>query len=90
MIRRIIEWSLANRLLVLLGTLLVAAWGVYSAQHIALDAIPDLSDTQVIVKTAYPGQAPQLVEDAVTYPLTSRSSRMASIPIGRAPAYSNI
>lgn len=71
MIRRIIEWSLANRLLVLLATLLLAAWGVYSAQNIALDAIPDLSDTQVIVKTAYPGQSPQLVEDSVTYPLTS-------------------
>lgn len=71
MIRRIIEWSLDNRLLVLLATLLLAAWGVYSAQNIALDAIPDLSDTQVIVKTAYPGQSPQLVEDSVTYPLTS-------------------
>ncbi len=71
MIRRIIEWSLANRILVLLVTLLLAAWGVYSAQNIALDAIPDLSDTQVIVKTAYPGQSPQLVEDSVTYPLTS-------------------
>ncbi|MBS0331064.1 MAG: efflux RND transporter permease subunit [Proteobacteria bacterium] len=71
MIRRIIEWSLANRLLVLLATLLLTAWGVYSTQNIALDAIPDLSDTQVIVKTAYPGQSPQLVEDSVTYPLTS-------------------
>ncbi|MBC2730380.1 CusA/CzcA family heavy metal efflux RND transporter [Thiobacillus sp.] len=71
MIRRIIEWSLANRLLVLLATLLLATWGVYSAQNIALDAIPDLSDTQVIVKTAYPGQSPQLVEDSVTYSLTS-------------------
>jgi len=71
MIRRIIEWSLANRLLVLLATLLLAVWGAYAARHIALDAIPDLSDTQVIVKTAYPGQSPQLVEDAVTYPLTS-------------------
>src|SRR3569623_44316 len=71
MIRRIIEWSLANRLLVLLATLLRTAWGVYSAHNIALDAIPDLSDTQVIVKTAYPGQSPQLVEDSVTYPLTS-------------------
>jgi Cu(I)/Ag(I) efflux system membrane protein CusA/SilA len=71
MIRRIIEWSLANRLVVLLATLLVAAWGIYSAQNMALDAIPDLSDTQVIVKTAYPGQAPQVVEDQVTYPLTS-------------------
>jgi len=71
MIRRIIEWSLANRLLGLLATLLLAVWGAYAARHIALDAIPDLSDTQVIVKTAYPGQSPQLVEDAVTYPLTS-------------------
>lgn len=71
MIARLIEWSLANRLVVLLGTLLVAAWGILSAQHMALDAIPDISDTQVIVKTAYPGQSPQVVEDQVTYPLTS-------------------
>ncbi|WP_324780222.1 efflux RND transporter permease subunit [Thiobacillus sedimenti] len=71
MIGRIIEWSLAHRLLVLLGTLLLAGWGAYSARTVPLDAIPDLSDTQVIVKTAYPGQSPQAVEDQVTYPLTS-------------------
>ena len=71
MIRRIIEWSLGNRLLVLLGTLLVAAWGLYAALNTPLDAIPDVSDMQVIVKTAYPGQSPQVVEDQVTYPLTS-------------------
>lgn len=70
MIGRIIEWSLAHRLLVLLGTLLLAGWGAYSAGTVPLDAIPDLSDTQVIVKTAYPGQSPQAVEDQVTYPLT--------------------
>ena len=77
MIRRLIEWSLRNRLLVLLATLLLAGWGVYSAQHMALDAIPDLSDTQVIVKTGYPGQSPQAVEDQVTYPL---ASALLSVP----------
>ena len=71
MVSRIIEWSLGNRLFVLLAALLVAGWGVHSAQNMALDAIPDLSDTQVIVKTAYAGQSPQVVEDQVTYPLTS-------------------
>ena len=71
MIGRIIEWSLAHRLLVLLSTLLLAGWGAYSAGTVPLDAIPDLSDAQVIVKTAYPGQSPQAVEDQVTYPLTS-------------------
>lgn len=77
MIRSLIEWSLRNRLLVLLATLLLAGWGVYSAQHMALDAIPDLSDTQVIVKTGYPGQSPQAVEDQVTYPL---ASALLSVP----------
>jgi len=77
MIRSLIEWSLRNRLLVLLATLLLAGWGVYSTQHMALDAIPDLSDTQVIVKTGYPGQSPQAVEDQVTYPL---ASALLSVP----------
>ncbi len=71
MIARIIKWSLKNRLLVLLGALLLAGWGVYSTRHMALDAIPDLSDVQVIVKSSYPGQPPQIVEDQVTFPLTS-------------------
>ncbi|MFA7387531.1 MAG: efflux RND transporter permease subunit, partial [Thiohalobacteraceae bacterium] len=77
MIRRIIEWSLDNRVLVLIAALALAVWGVQSARHTPLDAIPDLSDTQVIVKTAYPGQTPQLVEDQVTYPL---ASALLSVP----------
>ncbi|MDD5180956.1 MAG: CusA/CzcA family heavy metal efflux RND transporter [Gallionellaceae bacterium] len=77
MIARIIEWSLKNRPLVLLGALLLAGWGVYSARQMALDAIPDLSDVQVIVKTAYPRQPPQVVEDQVTFPLTSE---LLSVP----------
>jgi Cu(I)/Ag(I) efflux system membrane protein CusA/SilA len=77
MVKRIIEWSLRNRWLVLLATLLLAVWGIYSAQHMALDAIPDLSDTQVIVKTSYAGQSPQAVEDQVTYPL---ASALLSVP----------
>ncbi|BBJ23851.1 efflux RND transporter permease subunit [Candidatus Nitrotoga sp. AM1P] len=71
MIARIISWSLRNHLLVLLLAALISAWGIYSVRHTALDAIPDLSDVQVIIKTTYPGQSPQAVEDQVTYPLTS-------------------
>jgi Cu(I)/Ag(I) efflux system membrane protein CusA/SilA len=70
MIVRLIEWSLRNRLLVLVASVLLAVAGLYSARHMALDAIPDLSDVQVIVKTPYPGQAPQTVEDRVGYPLS--------------------
>lgn len=71
MVRRLIAWSLRNRPLVLLCALLLAGWGVYAARHMVLDAIPDISDTQVIVKTRYPGQSPQAVEDQITYPLAS-------------------
>ena len=71
MIASIIRWSVANRFLVLMLAALVAAWGVISMLRTPLDAIPDLSDVQVIVKTSYPGQAPQVVEDQVTYPLTT-------------------
>ncbi|HKL50573.1 MAG TPA: efflux RND transporter permease subunit, partial [Wenzhouxiangellaceae bacterium] len=71
MIESIIRWSVANRFLVLMLAVLVAAWGVISMLRTPLDAIPDLSDVQVIVKTSYPGQAPQVVEDQVTYPLTT-------------------
>jgi Cu(I)/Ag(I) efflux system membrane protein CusA/SilA len=63
--------ALANRGLMILLALLLAGWGVYAVQHISLDAIPDLSDTQVIIDTPYPGQAPQVVQDQVTYPLTT-------------------
>ena len=70
MIARIIAWSIQNRFMVLLATALVVAGGVHALRNIPLDAIPDLSDVQIIVKTNYPGQAPQVVEDQVTYPIT--------------------
>ncbi len=77
MLGRIIEWSVRNVFLVLLGTLFVIATGVYSVLHTPLDAIPDLSDVQVIIYTEYPGQAPQVVEDQITYPL---STAMLAVP----------
>ncbi len=77
MIARLIRWSIANRFLVLLATLMVTAWGVWSLSKTPLDAIPDLSDVQVIIRTTYPGQAPQIVENQITYPLTTT---MLSVP----------
>ena len=71
MLARIIDWSGRNRFLVLLGTVFLVAAGVHALLNTALDALPDLSDVQVIVQTDYPGQAPQVVEDQVTYPLTT-------------------
>jgi len=70
-ITAIIRWSLNNRFLVLLLTVMVVAWGIQAIRNTAIDALPDLSDVQVIIKTSYPGQAPQVVEDQVTYPLTT-------------------
>lgn len=77
MIASIIRWSIANRLFVLLATAVLVGVGVYSVKNTPIDAIPDLSDVQVIIKTSYPGQAPQVVEDQVTYPLTTA---MLSVP----------
>ncbi len=71
MIARIIGWSARNLMLVLIATAFAVVAGVWALTHLPLDAIPDLSDTQVIVYTEYPGQAPQVVEDQVTYPLTT-------------------
>ncbi|RQQ44531.1 efflux RND transporter permease subunit [Burkholderia stagnalis] len=71
MIARVIRWSIRNRFLVLLATLMVTAWGIHSLKQTPLDALPDLSDTQVIIKASYPGKAPQVIEDQVTYPLTT-------------------
>ena len=68
---RVIAWSLSNRLLVLTGALCILVFGIYSLRHLSLDAIPDVSDVQVIIRTPYAGQSPQTVEDQVTYPLTS-------------------
>ncbi len=77
MIGRLIHWSVANRLLILIIAVFTAVGGVYSLQHTPVDALPDLSDVQVIVKTSFPGQAPQVIEDQVTYPLTTA---MLSVP----------
>jgi Cu(I)/Ag(I) efflux system membrane protein CusA/SilA len=71
MIAAIIRWSIENRFLVLLGTAFLVAWGVIAVRATPVDALPDLSDVQVIIKTSFPGQAPQVVEDQVTYPLTT-------------------
>jgi Cu(I)/Ag(I) efflux system membrane protein CusA/SilA len=76
-IARLIRWSIANRVLVLLGTSLLTAWGMWSLYRTPLDALPDLSDAQVIIRTSFPGQAPQIVENQVTYPLTTT---MLSVP----------
>src|SRR6266576_3144722 len=81
MIAKLIRWSIANRFLVLLATLMVAAWGVWSLYRTPLDAIPDLSDVQVIIRTTFPGQAPQIVENQITYPLTTT---MLSVPGAKA------
>ncbi|NNE60631.1 MAG: efflux RND transporter permease subunit [Woeseia sp.] len=77
MIAGLIRWSINNRFLVLLATGFVVAWGIYSVKQTPVDALPDLSDVQVIIKTSFPGQAPQVVEDQVTYPLTTA---MLSVP----------
>jgi len=76
-IAHIIRWSIANRVLVLIATLMLAAAGMWSVKQTPVDAIPDLSDVQVIIKTSYPGQAPSVVEQQVTYPLTTA---MLSVP----------
>ena len=77
MIAAVIRWSLGNRFLVLLASFFLACWGAWALRTTAVDALPDLSDVQVIIRTSYPGQAPRIVEDQVTYPLTST---MLSVP----------
>ena len=80
MIAKLILWSIRNRFLVLLASVLLAGWGAWALQRTPLDAIPDLSDVQVIIRTSFPGQAPQIVENQVTYPLTTQ---MLSVPGAR-------
>ena len=77
MLKHIINWSIKNRFLVLVATIIITGWGWVSLQQIPLDAIPDLSDVQVIIKTSYPGQSPRVVENQVTYPITTT---MLSVP----------
>ncbi len=77
MISALIHWSIGNRFLILVATLLLLVGGIQAVRNTPIDAIPDLSDVQVIIKTSYPGQAPQLIQDQVTYPLTTA---MLSVP----------
>jgi len=77
MLKNLIHWSIHNRFLVLVATVIITGWGWVSLQQTPLDAIPDLSDVQVIIKTIYPGQSPRVVEDQVTYPITTT---MLSVP----------
>ncbi len=77
MIGKIIDYSISNRIFVILFTIFLTGWGIYAVKNIPIDAIPDLSDVQVIIKTSYAGQAPQVVEDQITYPL---SIAMLSVP----------
>ena len=77
MLAKLIRWSIENRLLVLIISILLTVWGTVSLKQISLDAIPDLSDVQIIIHTNFPGQSPQVVEDQVTYPITST---MLSVP----------
>ncbi|NQY89591.1 MAG: efflux RND transporter permease subunit [Colwellia sp.] len=77
MITSIIRWSIGNRFFVLLATFILVVAGLYSVSNTPIDALPDLSDVQVIIKTSYPGQAPQVVQDQVTYPMTTA---MLSVP----------
>ena len=77
MIATIIRWSIHNRFFVILASLILIGAGLFSLKNTPVDALPDLSDVQVIIKTSYPGQAPQVVQDQVTYPLTTA---MLSVP----------
>ncbi len=77
MIEKIIDWSINNRFMVVMLTIITVGMGIYAVKQTPLDALPDLSDVQVIIKTSYPGQSPQVVEDQVTYPLTTA---MLSVP----------
>ena len=80
MLEKIIDWSIANKLMVILATVLVSVAGLYAVRTMPLDAIPDLSDVQVIIFTDYPGQSPQVVEDQITYPITTQ---MLAVPFAK-------
>src|SRR5258707_5003663 len=77
MLKAVIDFSLKNKFIVLITTMALLFGGIYAVKNIPLDAIPDLSDVQVIIYTEWPGQAPQIVQDQVTYPITTK---MLSVP----------
>src|SRR5689334_23184479 len=80
MIASVIRWSLANRFLVVVAALALAVVGALAVRSTPVDALPDLSDVQVVIRTTYPGQAPQIIEDQITYPMTAT---MLSVPGAR-------
>ena len=80
MLEKVIDWSIANKFMVILATVFASLAGIYALRTTPLDAIPDLSDVQVIVFTEYPGQAPQTVEDQITYPITTQ---MLAVPFAK-------
>ena len=84
MINRLIEWSLRNRLVVIAAVLLLTGWGVHALYHTPVDAIPDLSENQVIVFADWPGRSPQEVEDQVTYPLSVNLQGLTGVKTVRA------
>src|SRR5512136_1508107 len=84
MINRVIEWSLRNRFLVICGVLVLIGWGLRSLRHTPVDAIPDLSENQVIVFADWPGRSPQEVEDQLTYPLSVSLQGLAGVKTVRA------
>lgn len=77
MIAHLIRWSVRNRFFVVLGMLALVGAGLWAVRSTPIDALPDLSDVQVVIRTSYPGQAPQIVENQITYPLTTT---MLSVP----------
>ena len=86
MINKLIEFSLKNRFLILLAYVLLAGWGYWALLKTPIDAIPDLTDNQVIVFTDWPGHSPQEVEDQVTYPLTTNLQGLAGVRVVRSPS----
>ena len=84
MISALIRWSLANRFIVLCGTLLLFGWGVFAVRQVPIDAIPDLSENQVIVFADWEGRSPREVEDQVTYPLSVNLQGLAGVRSVRA------
>ncbi len=80
MLEKVIDWSIANKFMVILATVFASLAGIYALRTTPLDAIPDLSDVQVIIFTEYPGQAPQTVEDQITYPITTQ---MLAVPFAK-------
>ena len=83
MLQQIIEISIRNKFIVILAVLFLIGWGIYSMVNIPIDAIPDLSDVQVIIYTEYPGQSPRIVVDQVTYPLTTAMVSVSNAKVVR-------